>query len=178
MIRYLLPLLLIVIAFGLFFGFTSDKIDAIYVAQDKIAELDQALANDKDLRKIRTEKLDLYNSFSNSDLDRINKLLPDSIDNVRLIIDLDNMASKYNMAVKNAKIKSDGAADGVVGRDNKRYGAVTLSFSVTGSYTDLRLFLRDLETSLRLVDVTGLSFTASDKDSNDYAVEVRTYWLK
>ena len=178
MIRYLLPLLLVVIALGLFFGFTRDRIDAIYLQQDKLAEQNQALANDKDLQKIRKEKLDLYNSFSYSDLERINKLLPDGIDNVRLIIDLDNIASRYNMAVKNAKIKADSAADGVVGRDNKRYGAITLSFSVTGSYNDLRLFLRDLETSLRLVDVTGLSFTASDKDNNDYSVEVRTYWLK
>ncbi len=178
MTRFLIPIILILVAFGLFFGFTRDAVDAIYVAQEKIAELDQALSNDKDLRKIRTQKLEIYNSFSNADLDRINKLLPDSIDNVRLIIDIDNIAAKYGMVVKNAKIKTDASAPDVVGRNGKKYGSVVLSFSTTGAYNDLRLFLRDLETSLRLVDVTGLSFNASDKDSQEYAFEVRTYWLK
>ena len=178
MTRYLIPLFLVTVAFGLFFGFTRDRIDALTVAQDKIAELDRALSNDKDLRTIRSQKLEMYNSFSNSDLDRINKLLPDSIDNVRLIIDIDNIASKYGMAVKNAKIKTDSNAPEVVGNDGKKYGSVVLSYSVTGSYNDLRLFLKDVETSLRLVDVTGLSFTSSDKDNNEYAFEVRTYWLK
>ena len=178
MTRYLIPLILIVVAFGLFFGFTRDTIDSIYAAQAKISELDQALSNDKDLRKIRAQKLDVYNSFSNADLDRINKLLPDSIDNVRLIIDIDNLASKYGMSVKNAKIKTDASAPDVVGRNGKKYGSVVLSFSTTGAYNDLRLFLRDLETSLRLVDVTGLSFNSSDKDSQEFAFELRTYWLK
>ncbi|OHB24228.1 MAG: hypothetical protein A2542_02460 [Parcubacteria group bacterium RIFOXYD2_FULL_52_8] len=178
MTRFLIPLLLFVIAMGIFFGFTRDTIDQIGIAQAKITELDQALANDKDLRKIRTEKLEVYNSFSNADLDRINKLIPDSIDNVRLIIDIDNLAAKYGMVVKNARIKTDGMTPEVVGNNGKKYGSVILNFSVTGGYNELKLFLHDLQTSLRLVDVTGLAFIASDKDSNEYSFEVRTYWLK
>ena len=177
MTRFLLPVLLIIVGATLFFGFTLPSLDVIYEKQAKADELNTALSNDKNLRKVREKKLADYNSFSPDELASINKMLPDSIDNVRLIIDMNNIALKYNMQVKNAKIKSDSMSPQVVG-SNQLYGAVTLSFNVTGSYNDLRLFLHDLETSLRLVDIVGLTFSASDKDMNDYALEVRTYWIK
>ena len=158
-------------------AFTRDKIDAIYISQDKIAEPDQALANDKDLRKIRTEKLDPCTTLFPSDLERINKLLPDSIDNVRLIIDLDNIASN---TIWLSKMRGSNPTVPVM---ESSVEIVTLwschAFFLRHWFLHRPApFLRDLETSLRLVDVTGLSFTASDKDSNDYAIEVRTYWLK
>ncbi|PIR44927.1 MAG: hypothetical protein COV10_02140 [Candidatus Vogelbacteria bacterium CG10_big_fil_rev_8_21_14_0_10_51_16] len=178
MTRYLLPIFLVVVSFGLFFGFTSPVLTDIENARAKSAELESALANDRDLQTIRSEKLGVYNSFSDEELGRIDKALPNSVDNVRLIIDIDNLASKYNMAVKNAKIKTDERGQETIGADTRGYGTVTLAFSVTGSYNDMRFFLRDLETSLRLVDVTSLSFSASEQDLNDYAIEVQTYWLK
>ena len=55
---------------------------------------------------------------------------------------------------------------------------IGLSFSVAGTYTNLRAFLADLERSLRIVDVRALSFTAGDKDSNEYSIELDTYWFK
>ena len=177
MTRFILPILLVLVACTLFFGFTRPIIDEISIKQAKADELDSALSNDKNLRKVREKKLADYNSFSPAELDSINRMLPDSIDNVRLIIDMNNIATKYNMRVKNAKIKSDSMAPQVIG-SSQTYGSVTLSFNVSGSYNDLRLFLHDLETSLRLVDVTSLSFNASDKDMNDYSIEVRTYWIK
>jgi hypothetical protein len=53
-----------------------------------------------------------------------------------------------------------------------------LTFTTVLSYKDFVSFLRDLETSLRLVDVVGLSFTSTKGDLYDFSVSIRTYWLK
>ncbi len=106
-------------------------------------------------------------------------MLPDHIDNVRLIIDLDEMAKNYNMRVRNFKTDSTQKKD-VIGKEGDAYGTLTLSFSTTAPYNTFLAFLHDIEKSLRILDVTAIQFSSNDTDSQlyDYNVTVKTYWLK
>lgn len=178
--RGLLPVLFVVIAGGIFFGFIDPAYDRIQTLRAEEAQFDQALTRSKELQQIRDQLLSRYNTFSQSDLDRLEKLLPDNVDNVRLVLDFDSIAARYGMRIRNIGLEAQEsrAQRGQVGGDDSVYQSVVLSFSVSGGYDAFRSFLEDLEQSLRLVDITAISFSSSGTGIYDYSVSVKTYWLK
>lgn len=177
--RYLLPTILIATAIGMFFLLIDPLYKEIGALQQQAASFDAALAKSKELQTVRDDLLSKYNAFSTTDLDRLSRMLPDNVDNVRLIMDINNIAARYNMSLKNTKINIiDEAKNGALGPNRKKYGTVQLEFSVAGPYSVFLAFLEDLEKSLRIVDVAGLTFSSASKDFYDYNVALQTYWLK
>ncbi len=178
--KFLVPVICILTALALFFGYIDPTYKALQTVRAEESAFDQALTRSKELQAVRDQLLARYNTFAPNDITRLEKLIPDHVDNVRLILDLDAMASRYGMHVKSVTIKSDPAlaARGQIGPDEQAYESVILSFSVSGSYDTFRSYLADLERSLRLVDVVGLSFAANPTGFYDYTLNVKTYWLK
>ncbi|MDO8183688.1 MAG: hypothetical protein Q7T49_01745 [bacterium] len=186
--RLFLPLIYLVIAVGLFYGLTRDLLAQVEARRAEKAELVAALNRAQELRTVADRLRSEYYSFSDPERERLTKMIPDNVDNVRLIIDINNIATRYGMIVKDAKVKTDEkAADtgtnpsakiienpsGQIGQ-----GTVTIAFTVTGTYPVFRQFLGDLASSLRLVDIRRLSFKSADKDTYQYSIELNTYWLK
>lgn len=174
--RFLFPTLLILVAVLMFYFLTIPKLESVGALRDSAATVNQALDKARELVSIRDIKQKELNNFSPDTRARLEKFLPDRIDNVRLIIDLIALADRYNMEIKNPQIEA--APKGSVGADLNKFDSVDLSFSVNGTYDIFQRFLADMEQSLRLIDVTSLSFTAGEKDTYDYNVTIRTYWLK
>src|SRR3989338_11599292 len=100
----IIPMLLLVAAVGLFFTFTDPKYQEIKNIQAQIATYDTALDNSKNLLKIRDGLLLIYNSISSENLNRLELLLPDTVDNIRLVLDIDTIASRHGIIVKNLKL--------------------------------------------------------------------------
>ncbi len=179
MIRSIIPIILVAIAVSLFFGYidpTYQNVKKLSVEEDRFNE---ALNQSKELQGIRDTLLSRYNTFSQIDLDRLGKLLPDHVDNVRLILDIDSIASKYNMRTRNVTVSDVGSEDpNVIGTNQSVVDSVVLSFSVTATYDNFIRFIKDLEQSLRVVDLVGLSFSATEGDAFNFNVSIRTYWLK
>ncbi len=170
--------ILILASIGLFFGYIDPAYSKVRDMRVEQADYDRALNNSKELQAERDKLLDKFNKMEPSNLDNLQKLLPDNIDNVRLVIDIDNIASEYGMRVRNFRSETGEKMD-TVGVDQTPYGTVTLSFSTTASYPTFLAFLRDLERSLRLIDVVSIDFAASETSQfYDYAVSIKTYWLK
>lgn len=178
--RSLLPILFVAIAVGIFFGFTDPAYTRVQDLRDEESQFNQALNRSKELQQVRDQLLSRYNTFSQDDLARLEKLLPDNVDNVRLVLDFDSIASRYGMRLRNIALETPDsrAQRGQVGAGDRPYQSVTLSFSVTGGYDSFRSFLEDLEQSLRLVDVSAIAFSATASGLYDYSVSVTTYWLK
>lgn len=179
--KSLLPVLFIAIAAGIFFGFIDPAYKNVQSLRTEEAQFDQALSRSKELQQVRDQLLSRYNVIPQSNIDRLQKLLPDNIDNVRLILDIDSIAARYGMRTRNVQLQAvdDRSGRGQVGQDDKAYQSVVLTFSVTGSYSVFRSFVEDLEQSLRLVDVVGIAFSStSNGDVYDYTVSIKTYWLK
>jgi Tfp pilus assembly protein PilO len=163
---------------GLFFIYVDPTYAIIKEQQIEKADYDRALNNSKQLQAERDKLSEKFNNMDSVDLEDIKKLLPDNIDNVRLIIDIDEMAKKYGMRIRNFKTTTNEAGD-TIGVSNSPYGTLTLDFSTTASYQTFMSFARDLEQSLRLIDIVGVEFGASEtSDLYDYKVTVKTYWLK
>lgn len=170
--------ILILASIGLFFGYVDPTYAVINEKTVEKADYDRALNNSKELQAARDKLLEKFNNMDKADLSDIIKLLPDNIDNVRLIIDIDEMAKNYGMRIRNFKTDTGTKSD-TIGANNTPYGTLTLSFSTTAPYQTFLSFIRDLEDSLRIIDVTSVEFASSDTgDLYDYKVSVKTYWLK
>lgn len=190
MIKVIFPTLMLLGSIGLFVFFTNPTYTALQNANKTSDAYDQALNNSKELLKVRNDLTEKYNNLARSDRDRLLKLMPDNVDNIRLIIDIENIALKYGMKPKDVKYDAR-TAKAAVGqiqpatpeesiRSQKDYGSFQLEFSVTGTYQNFLNFIKDIEKSLRLVDIESISFQSSDSGNTalKYSVRIKTYWLK
>lgn len=174
----IVPIILLIASIGLFFGYidpTNTKIKELLAEK---TNYNLALDKSKELGLERDRLLVKFNEMPKADKDKLLKLLPDNIDNIRLIIDIDNMAKAYGMRIRNFKAEVANQKE-TLGKDLTPYGTLTLSFSTTASYNFFLTFMKDLEHSLRIMDVTSIVFNSSDTNQlYDYNVTLKTYWLK
>lgn len=179
MMKILIPVVLLGVAVALFFGYIDPTYAEITELRARETQFNQALDQSRELQRVRDSLLSRYNTFSQSDLERLKKLLPDHIDNVRLILDIDSIALKYNMRTRNVTVSNSGSANPTaIETGQGAIESVVLSFSVVATYDDFIRFLKDLESSLRIVDVVGLSFSTAAGDAYNFNVSIKTYWLK
>ncbi len=189
--RNVTPLILIVLAVGIYFTFTQSKYDEDKGIQVINGGYQQALDNSEKLIKVRDTVLDSYNKITPENQERLNKILPDNVDNVRLTIDLGSVAARHGLAIKNVKTSADkstnnSSASAVTNSQNQiqsgsmtnEYNTVSLSFETSGDYQTFLDFLKDVEASLRILEISKISLKVNDTGSYDYNVEVKTYWLK
>lgn len=174
-------ILFILLAIATFFFYTEDKYAEIKQAKLDIKDYEEALAQSRDILERREVLLEKYKAFKKEDLDNLKKLLPDHIDNVQLVLDLNNIAKKYGMTLKGIRVETgpDNAFESTNAINSTPYGAITVSFKVSSDYETFVSFLQDVERSLRIVDVTELTFTAPEKTANyEFGITIKTYWLK
>jgi Tfp pilus assembly protein PilO len=175
------PILMLIISISLFFGFIDPQYKKVAEANRIEKQYNEALNRSKELQQIRESLLSEYNSFKRTDIDRVEKLLPDNIDNVRLVIEIDNMAKKHGLTVRNLNLREEiepVTKIRTLAVENRDYSSVTLEFSVAASYENLKRLIADLESSLRLVDITSISFRTTGGDFDEYRIMIRTYWLR
>ncbi len=176
--RFISGIIFIVVAVGLYFGYTNPKYQATKIVRDEVARFDEALDRAKELTTLRDELSLTYSSFTESELKKLNTLLPDTIDTVRLIIDVDRIANAHDLTLLNITVAGESGGQ-ATGPDSRPYGTMHLSFNVSTTYDRFKTFLADVERSLRILDVDSISFGQPDPVGNTtYTVRARTYWLK
>lgn len=178
--KILIPILLIGAAIGIFFGYTDGHYRDTLAKKDKADQIAQAKQNAYALNQQRQKLTEMRNKISGFDVNKISKMLPDSVENVGLIIEINNVSKKNGMGdIKSPQINQGASAKGAVkGLDSSKYGSLSMSFNVTGTYDQFLAFIQDLETYVRLVDVVGLSFSATKDGRYTYNLTIQTYWLK
>lgn len=176
--RAFTPILLLIVSVGIFFLYIDPKYQEIKILRAEEAQYNDALNKSKELQKERDKIKDKFNKIPAAEVERLEKFLPDNVDNVRLINDLEAIVGRYGAHLRNIRIGTPAASQRDVLGDVSKYGILTLEFSIQTSYKNFLLILRDLEDSLRLADVTSISFLSSDNDTSDYSLAIKTYWLK
>jgi Tfp pilus assembly protein PilO len=206
--RWLLPIILIGAAVAGFLLVTQPIYDEAMVLKAEADKYNEALSNSKILQAERDKLTDKFNSFSKEDIDRLGKIVPDSVDNIKLILEIQEVAQEKGILVKNvefepeqfiekdpnavvtetAKTTANKSANlrrpGAV--DNLDYEIFDLEFSIEGKYGAFVDFMKLMERSLRVVDVKSISFTPGtsedDKkvfsDNYKYTFRINTFRLK
>ena len=101
--RFFVPLILLAAAIGLFVFYTNptyqDTVNGIKVLSAQRASYEDALAKSSELRAVRDQLLQKRAVFVQSDIDKLRHVLPDNVDNIRLIIDINNIASRHSLSL-------------------------------------------------------------------------------
>jgi Tfp pilus assembly protein PilO len=198
MFKFILPTILIGVAITGFFLLTNPLYKEITLKREQVASYNEALDNSKALEAERDKLTQKYNSFDPENLSKLQKLLPDNVDNIRLILEIEKIALPYGMTLKDVKYdatKKDTkdaaltqAVDMQEGENfsNRDYGILSLEFSTQGTYSNFINFIKDLENNLRIVDISSIQFTSSAElglnpslpEAYKYNFIIKTYWLK
>jgi Tfp pilus assembly protein PilO len=180
--RVLIPGILIAAAIGLFALWTNPAYQKVKGLQAQVSAFDDALNKAQALKARRDELLSKRNTFSTENIQKLERILPDNVDNIRFVIDINNIAARRNLSLKNVALGtiSDAKTNRsalAVGASGDPVGSAEISFSLTATYDEFLAFLQDLEHSLRIVDVEKISFKPGSSERYDFSLTIRTYWL-
>ncbi len=183
--RYIFLLIIITLSVGAFVLSIKPRYEAARETKDLIADYAGSLDTAEKLKTSREELISRYNEIPKADLDNLKTLLPDSVDNIRLIIQIDSLATRNGLStVRSVDYQTISAGQQSPDTVRKPYGEFVVSFDTTGQYRNFLSFLADLEENLRLVDVIKVDFTPaggaaqSISGNMSFKVTLKTYWLK
>jgi hypothetical protein len=186
MMQKILPLAAIVIAVGIFLGYVNPTYQgSIKTLQAQIKRYDNALVAAGKFSKREEELTAQRNQIPAAAIARLESFLPDSVNNVQLILDLNELAARSNIRIAGFSISDDtkkngGASSGVQSLpldSGKPVDSLDISINATGTYAAFRTFLSSVEHSLRPLDVTQLSVADSATGIYAYQITFRIYWL-
>ena len=189
--NFILPFILIASSFAVFFGYVDPnyksgvndssnypKADIVFL-KSELAKYDDILNSSTKIVSQRNDLITKKNTITEADKARLERLLPSNIDNIRLIIEISKMAENRSLVAKNISVGDmTQATNDTIGQSSSPYGTLSLKFTVNSSYNNFLNLLQDLESNLRLLDITNISFNATDSGFYDFNVSLNTYWLK
>ena len=178
MFKFIIPFFLILLSGGLFFFYIDSNYQEAKELKIEKVQYDDALNKSKELRNIRDSLLSKYNTFDSDNIEKLEKMIPDNVDNVRLIMEIDTLASKYGATIRRVDVVPQSSDGELLGRDVKDYNEINLNLTVEASYEDFIKFLSDLSKSLRIMDIDTISFEATNLNFYQFKLNFKTYWLK
>lgn len=171
---------LLILSVGLFYTFTNVEYDKVKDLHVLASQYQDVLANVSDIIRLRDSLLLTYEEFPEADKARIEKVLPDNIDTVRLALELDSIASASGVTIKDVSIENEikNGLQAVLPEASPAYQKETVSLSFVSSYSNLKRILSDMEKNLRIMEIKSLSFDAQDSGLYEHDITIETYWLK
>lgn len=186
--------ILIILAIGTYFTFTKAKLADVNAVRKINDQYISAISNADRLIKTRDEVLKDYNSISENDRERLDKMIPNTVDNIRLVIDLNSVGLRHGFSLHNIKATANAASGSSAQTAQKvpttytvkdsnsistpTLDTVTVTFSVSAPYQQFIDFMRDLEANLRIMDLTHLTVSTGANGTYEFGVELKTYYLR
>jgi len=176
--------ILLLASAGAVFGFISPQYSKYQVLSESKAQYQTAADQAKKVREVREKLISSAANISNLEKDRLSRMLPDTVDTVRLTTDITGIASKYGILIKKIDAKPEegrsnspmlAASPFATAQKVQNFTALPIAFTLTTSYESFSRFLTDLEKSLRIIDVVSISVVPSLGGQYDFSVAARTY---
>lgn len=182
----ILPAIAIMLSIGIFFAYVKPIWSgAIKETRAAITSNKQALATAEEYKKRQNVLASERNEIDQNNLNKLSVFLPDSVDNVGLILDINALAARSGVSLTSINVTtnddsssaqlSSGALQSLPGNS---VGSVDLLLSAVGTYSSVHTFLSGVEKSARLLDVRDITVKGSDTGVYNYQMTVRIYWLR
>jgi len=195
MISRLIPIIMVLGALGLFFGYVQPTYQgSIAALRAETKDLDTALLAAREFKEKEVQLTQERTKIPAEQLTRLQSALPDSVDNVQLIVDLNSLAARSGVQLSEfdivggagstastagtAPAPGDASTGALALAQDESMESLELSVAATGSYAAFRTFLYGVESSLRPLDVVELSVRDSATGVYTYNVTFRLYWLR
>ncbi len=186
--KLLLPILIIILAIALFFGLTQPLISSGTTADPGITELqsekkvlETALETAKQSAQKLSELETQYNAITEEQKAALENVLPNTIDEVRLIIYIQNIGTQNKTPLKGVSVLvgeggsvNAAAMPSEAGTELVRagYEPVAVSFTVKATYNQFLSLVEKLEKSLKIFDITSVEFSSTDTKAGTYEFKV------
>lgn len=173
-------------------GFFSVKPewDKFQNLRHETAELKDLSAEVDGLIENRDAIIQLINSISSQDLDRIAMAIPQEAHSSEFLVFLESLSAKNGLVLRQldlagketlAQTPSAQPRPGGLTPLARPEGAiqeVSVFLSASGSYENMKRFLGNLEKNLRIIEVSQLSFPAPSKarDAIEFSIKMSTYY--
>jgi len=197
MTKVLAPILFFMIAIGIFFSYLKPAYSELQVSKARVESLEQVNQQIEELLSDYTTLREKKSAISAKETENLLKILPDSIDAVHLILDLDSLATKHNLIIRSFKVpeieseitsltkKTNSRDQKTTTEEDDLLKSAVLTIECTGTYESFKLFLNDIEKSLSLMDIVKLNISVpelleSSKPEKEitYTLDLQIYWLK
>jgi hypothetical protein len=136
----------------------------------------------EEIENKKNQMLAEFNNISAADRKEIETILPNSMNFVRLISQIDAVAANYGISIDKITSKEIGSAAGDSIEESqiaqKKYQSGVIGFSFSAPYDKFELFIDDLEKSLRILDMKSFKLSVGEKGQYSYDVEFGVHWFK
>lgn len=179
--KNIISIIIIIISIATFVLVVQPQYTEIQEMRKTETELERVLDNARRLQSLRDDLIEKRQSIANTDIRRLEKLIPESAENVKLILEFEQISNRNSLAIQAASAVRDQEDDSQQSFDveTNDYGVITLDFSLQGTYNNFISFLEDIEKNLRITDIRSLNISPSDESSNyGFDISIDTYWLK
>lgn len=164
--------------------------------------LTEALSSAQDLEGRRAQLTDRYNAVNPEDREKLEALLPNNVDNIKLVLELETLAKRYGLLIESPRLEtqtsnaagesgsSGQAIRGVDSTASLPYGTFTLDFTVRSTYENAKALLSDIEKNLRLIEPVSIVLRVPGVEENtktpqkypagtyDITIKAVIYYLK
>lgn len=183
-------IILIILAVGLYFTVTTNILAEAKIVKLSNDEYKTAIDNAKRLIDVRDKVILDYNKLSVENRAKLDKIIPKNVDNIRLIIEMNDIAYRKGLPLKNVNVSISNASPEDATQDqsidsgaNSEVASPVLdkakiNFDVDATYQQFISFLQTIESNLRIMDVDSLSVTTSEDGVYNWKVSLTTYWSR
>ncbi len=168
----------IIVAFSVVYAFTLPAFRDLSLLLDEKAAFAGMVAKASEIEERKNTLLAEFNKISASDIKKIETLIPTSLNFVKLVADIDSVASRHGISIRQISSADNSASAGSIeeAENNNGYKSATIGFEFMASYEDFNNFMNDLERSLRILDIKSVKVSSGDKGIYKYEVSLDTYW--
>jgi Tfp pilus assembly protein PilO len=183
-----LPILLLIVSAGLLYFYILPRYDRVQALSLERDRYDDILSKSAELREIRRVLKDNLENVPPVALERLEKAIPSGLDVPQggldipqLILDFNNLAVQRGIIIRNistSNVMTDGRRGGE-SKPTQPYTVLAINFNIQVPYSNLITFLKDIETSLRIMDVVSLSVKTGEVEPllQGYELTIHTYWF-
>jgi len=156
-------------------GYKTARIDFANLSTTK-QDLLQQQANLESLKNDISERSDF--------ISKTEEAMPTTSQIPELIVTLSNFANNNSLYITNFSPKevASTTAGGAVNPANPapvlNYNTVEIDFDITGSYSDLKQFIKDIETNIRPIDIVSISVSGGGQISSTTSAESLRFSIK
>lgn len=181
----IISLIVLLLSLGFTFFYVVPEYHSNQERRASVDVLAKALLSTDEIEALINKTKNNLVSIGSTELPRFEVFLPETIDPIRFANNIQTVAGKNGIALKDIRVTSADNADQQDTANNtsanaksteNKYATTKASFTFTASYGAFQLFLNDLERSLGLIKVSYLEFTATPTEQ--YSMEIETYSLK
>jgi Tfp pilus assembly protein PilO len=183
--KSLFSLFIVIVCSIAYFLLIAPKIDAIQGLRATLNKYNTTVNESKELQVTLNGMFSSLNAISDTDQTRLNRAVPKQFNNILFVSELNNIAFKNAVSIKSIQIDEkilEGSDVVVQTGAGDLYRTVSAKITVAGPYDQFIKFLKDIESSLRIMDVRTISIKAIERQagavSYEYTLEIETYHLR